>query len=357
VLKMWKQTGILPFMASRYGNYAGGAVTPVTPLPNNLLVGLQGIQADFNMIFQLLSEVTGINPVALGQSPNPEAPVSTTEAALQATTNVIKPIITAMRELKENIAVSLMSMIQTGIKADSGIAKSYELIVGPSGLEYIKKAEKSSVMYGIKMEAKPDQLFKQSMSKYIQIALQNGRDGKAGVDLPEAMLLEERLLRGEDITQLRQDLAFFLARSKKQQEQKERENIQLQNQGLQQLEAMKGQQKQQEQQGDMMITQAGESEKRKTERMVQNYQFINKLMETAQQEQAQGMLSSPTLNRLKIAMEVAGNVDLSQADLPTMVAQRERMMGVPPAPQMPMQQSQPQGVFPTMSGQGEAPLY
>lgn len=330
ILQMWKQTGILPFMSSRLGNYQGGAVTPVSALPNNLLAGIQGIQADFALQFQLLEQITGINPVALGQSPNPEAPVSTTQAALQSTINVLKPVATASREIKENIAVNLMAMIQAGIKADGGIEKSYALVVGDSILGYIKEAEKDGAQYGIKMEAKPDQLFKQNIAEYIKIALQNGRDGKAGMDIPQAMLMDERLLRGEDITQLRHDITFFIEKSKRELARREERNIMLQNQQLQQLEQMKQQGEAQLTRGKAMVAQAGEAEKRKTERMVQNYQFIDKLLETAQREKQNGEFNSKTMARLDLALKAAGYMDLSQVDLPSEVARLEGSQ-----PQMP----------------------
>jgi hypothetical protein len=338
ILKMWKQTGVLPFMASRYGNYQGGAVTPVTPLPNNYLAGIQGIQADFQLQFMLFEQITGINPVALGQSPNPEAPVATTEAALQSTVNVLKPIISAVRELKENIATSIVSMIQTGIKAEDDIAKAYELVIGKNNLKAVKDAEKDAAQYGIMMQAKPDQLYKQSIGKYIQIALQSGRDGKAGIDFPEAMLLEERLLRGEDITQLRQDLTYFYHRNKQKVQEQTEQNIQLQNQGLQQVEQVKGQITQQNSMLEGQKLQMQETEKRKTERLKQNYGFINALMTTVQDEQKAGSLNPQTMQRLKTAMTIAGQVDLAEADLPTEVAKAEQMQGMPPMGGMPMQQ-------------------
>ena len=354
VLKMWKQTGVLAFMSSRFGNYQGGAVTPVAPIPNNYQEGIQGIQSDFNLQFQLLEQVTGINPIALGQSPNPEAPVATTEAALQGTSNVIKPIATAVREMKENIAIALMSKIQAGIKADTGIRKSYELVVSKPVLGYILDAEKEGAQYGMIMKAKPDQLFKQNMAKNISIALQNGRDGKAGVDLPEAMLLEEQLLRGEDITQLRQNLSFLISKHKKELEMKEQRNITLQNRQLQELEMLKARNTQQETQMKVGVAQAAEAEKRKTERMIQNYQFLNKLMETYQKEQQNGMPSPQTQNRLQLAMSASGMLDLSEADLPTVVAQMERAYPAPNTPSY-MQPSamEPMPQFPTMAALNE----
>jgi hypothetical protein len=339
ILQMWKQTGLLPFMTSRYGGYAGGAVTPITPIPNNLQNDLAGIQQDFQMQFMLFEQVTGINPIALGQSPNPEAPVATTAAALQSTTNVLKPIITATKELKENIAVSLMSKIQAGVKAEPTIRKVYEAVIGKTGIQYIVDAEKDGVQYGMRSEAKPDQLFKQSIAKYIAISLQNGRDGKAGIKLPEAMLLEEQMLRGGDFTQLRQDFTYLLMRAEREMEERQNAAIDRQNQGLQQLEVTKAQAAQQKAQFEGMTLQMQENERRKTERMVQNYTFLNKLMETAQNEQKAGMINPVTLNRLKLAMQVSAGVDLSMVDLPSEVSKMEQMMGYmsgganPPIPQ------------------------
>ena len=339
ILKMWKQTGLLGFMTSRYGGYAGGAVTPITPIPNNLQQDLAAIQQDFQTQFMLFEQVTGINPVALGQSPNPEAPVATSEAALQSTTNVLKPIITATKELKENIAVGLMSKIQAGIKAEPQIRKTYEAVIGKTGVQYIVDAEKDSVQYGMRSEVKPDQLFKQSIAKYIAISLQNGRDGKAGIKLPEAMLLEEQMLRGGDFTQLRQDFSYLLMRAEREYEERQNQSIDRQNQGLQQLEVTKAQAAQQKAQFEGMTLQMQENERRKTERMVQNYTFLNKLMETAQNEQKAGMINPVTLNRLKLAMQVSAGVDLSMVDLPSEVSKMEQMMGYmsgganPPIPQ------------------------
>jgi CO dehydrogenase/acetyl-CoA synthase alpha subunit len=197
------------------------------------------------------------------------------------------------------------------------------------------------------------------MAKNIQIALQSGRDGKAGVDLPEAMLLEEQLLRGEDITQLRQNLTFLIARHKKELERKERENIMLQNQGLMQLEQVKAQNMQMETQSKAAIAQASEIEKRKTERLVQNYQFLNKLMETVQKEEQSGGVSPQNANRLQLAMTVAGQLNLAEADLPSEVARIERSRPQVPMAGMPTMappQQSPTPQFPPMSAPTEMPL-
>ena len=104
-----------------------------------------------------------------------------------------------------------------------------------------------------------------------------------------------------------------------------------------------------------------ETEKRKTERLKQNYGFINSLMATVESEQKNGNPNPATMNRLRMAMTIAGQVNLAEADLPTEVAKAERMQGMPSMGmgQMPMQQmgQPPVPTFPQTPAPTEAPMY
>jgi hypothetical protein len=78
-----------------------------------------------------------------------------------------------------------------------------------------------------------------------------------------------------------------------------------------------------------------------------------------QKEEQTGVVSPQNANRLQLAMTVAGQLNLAEADLPSEVARIERSrpqlpaMGMPPvAP--PQQSSAPQ--FPPMGQPAEMPL-
>lgn len=331
VLKMWKQTGILPYMPSRYGNYQGGAITPVHALPSDFMSKLEGITAAFDMQFRMFEQVTGINPVTLGQTPTPDAPVGTTEASMQATANIIKPIATALFEVKQNTGECLVSRIQTGIRVSSSVRKAYAGVIGDNDINVIRLAENNSVRYGLSMKAKPDQLFKQKLVQYIEVALASGRDGNAGIEMSDAMLLEEKLWRGADISDVRNELTYLIDRRKQAMSIEKKALIQAQAKENQDMKA-------QEQQGKvadhkMKVEQivTAEEQKRKTERLKVNSAFLQSLADQANKEDESGGISDATSDRMRLAMNIAGRFgDLSTFDLPAEVGRAEQYMAANP---------------------------
>lgn len=329
ILKMWKQTGILPFMPSRYGNYQGGAVTPVQALPSDFTAKLESINAAFEMQFRMFEQVTGINPITLGQSPSPDAPVATTEAAMQGTSTIIKPIATALFEVKKNTGECVVSRIQTGIRVSDTVRKAYTGVIGDNDINVLRLAEKSNVRYGLSMKAKPDQLFKQKLVKYIEVALASGRDGNAGIELSDAMLLEEKLWRGADISDVRNELTYIIERRKQEISLEKKALIEAQAQENKELQAQQAQQDITKHKMKVNEIVTSEGEKRKTERLKANAAFIQSLVDQANEEESAGDISDSTFDRLRIAMNIAGRIgDLSTIDLPSEVGRAEQVMSM-----------------------------
>lgn len=327
ILKMWKQTGILPYMPSRYGNYQGGAVTPVHALPSDFMSKLEAINAAFETQFRLLEQVTGINPITLGQTPSPDAPVATTEASMQATSNIIKPIATALFEVKQNTGECLVSRIQTGIRVSDPVRKAYAGVIGQNDIKVIRLAEKNNTRYGLSMKAKPDQLFKQKLVQYIEVALASGRDGQAGIEMSDAMLLEEKLWRGADISDIRNELTYLIDRRKQAMSLEKKAMIEAQAQENQQQQQQKQQGKVTEHKMEVEKIVTTETEKRKTERLKANTAFLQTLVDQANDEKSAGTISDDTFDRLRVAMNIAGRFgDLSLMDLPAEVGRAEQMM-------------------------------
>jgi len=325
ILKMWKQTGILPFMPSRYGNYQGGAVTPVHALPSDFMSKLEGIMAAFEFQFRMFEQTTGINPISLGQTPSPDAPVGTTEASMQATSNIIKPIATAIFELKQNAGECMVSRIQTGIRVSDNIRKAYEGIVGKNDIMALKMAEKSNVRYGLSMKAKPDQLFKQKLVSYIEIALASGRDGKAGIEINDAILLEEKLWRGDNISDIRNELSYIIERRKQEIAMEKNALIKSQSEENQKLEGMQQQGEMARHKMDMQKIVVTEEERRRTERVIANREFLAQLIEQSNKEKAEGGITDETHDRLRLAMNVLARVgDESTINLAAEVGKLER---------------------------------
>jgi hypothetical protein len=193
------------------------------------------------VLFKLIEEIVGINPITLGSSPDPNAPVGTTEAALQATSNVLKPIMDACFEIKESAGTAMMRRIQVGIRNSDKIRKGYEGVISLADMEAIRRMENEDVQYGLSLKAKPDSQTKAKFTQYMSLALQNVREQRPGIEVPDALYFETKLDSGADILELYEELRYVIEKNKAEAKKDQLEMIQAQGQTNQQLEQTKQQ--------------------------------------------------------------------------------------------------------------------
>lgn len=242
VFKMWTQTGILPYTyTASTGMYTGGVATPVTAMEGGMGSRIQETAEALQMQFRMIEEIIGINPVSLGSSPDPKAPVSTTDAALQATSNVLKPIMDACFEIKESVGTAMMRRIQLGIRNSQRIRDGYSGVISEIDMEALRGMEKEGVQYGLTLRAKPDSKARALFAEYISLALQNTREQRPGIDIPDAIYFNSRLDNGADIMELDEELRYVIAKNKEQARREQLENIEAQGQQNMQLKQIEQQ--------------------------------------------------------------------------------------------------------------------
>jgi len=284
VLMMWKQKGLLPYMLSPNGNYTGGMSLPVTPIDGGLGKRVEETMNTLQMYYKTIEDMIGINPLALGATPDPNTPVSTAEAALRATSNVLKPICDALFEVKESVAESLALRIQIGLRVSSDIRKAYAGVVNPSDIQTMIMAESSGTKYGIMLRARPDEKQRANITRYMEIAIQAGQ-----ITSTDAMYFSERIDSGADITEVRQEIDYSIKKNLEAQQKMQQDNIDRQNKGLQQVEAVKGQiaagQTNLETQGSIAEENARAMAKARLERMIQNYKLLSDTQARADAEE------------------------------------------------------------------------
>jgi hypothetical protein len=273
ILMMMKQKGLLPYMPGPMGQYTGGMATPITPIDGGLGKRVEETMTLLNMYYKTIEDTVGINALALGATPDPNTPVNTAEAALRSTSNVLKPLCDALFEVKESVAESLALRIQIGLRVSADIRKSYAGVVNPSDIQAMIIAEKSGTKYGIMLRARPDDKQRSNIIRYMEIAIQAGQ-----VTPPDAMYFSERIDSGADITEIRQEIDYTIKKNLDAQQKQKLESVQAQNQGLAQIEQMKGQinaqQTNLETQGSIAEENARAMAKARLERMVQNYKLL-----------------------------------------------------------------------------------
>ena len=242
VMKLWQQTGRLLYSYSAStGLYTGGSALPVTEIPGGMGERVRETMDTFDLLFKQLELMTGINPVSLGATPDPNAPVGTTQAALQATTNVLKPIMDSCFELKEGVGSCMMRRIQVGIKNSEPIRKAYSGVISPSDMEALRLMESEGVQYGLSLKAKPDMKQKMRFENWINIALQNTREQRPGIDLNDAIWFMSQLENGADLMDLEKQLEYAIEKNKQEAEAQSQRAMETQGQINAQNEQMKAQ--------------------------------------------------------------------------------------------------------------------
>ena len=299
VLKMWKQTGILPYSYGVGGAYSGGAALPVTPITGGMGTRVQETAQSLEILFGLIEKITGINPVAIGGSPSGGATLGETELSVQAMSDVLRPIMSGFLEIKKSNAESLLNRLQIGIRVSEKIRKSYAGVSSPNDIENVKISEGNGVMYGFQLKPKPDLSIKRTLVRFIELSLENSRAGIPGLSTTEALGFIMRLERGEDVEQIRQEVGYTEKKAQEREQMLKERNIQLQNEGLAQIEQQKAQNQAQ--------TIALEGQAKTQEEIVRgqikerlatvenNYAFMDKLYEEAMQ--AEGRRNTNTKNK------------------------------------------------------------
>ena len=149
--------------------------------------------------------------------------------------------------------------------------------------------EAEGVQYGITLKPKPDAQMKADFVNWINIALQNTREQRPGIDINDAIHLKAALESGEDIFELSKQLQYKIEKNGQQIQAQTKANMQAQAQ-------FNAQTKQAEQQGQMQLDNNLAQGKIAEEQMrgnvkanqtilEQNFEYFKQLKQAADAEQ------------------------------------------------------------------------
>lgn len=215
-VKMWRESGILPFMSTPVGQfYRGGAVLPAHKLPGGMGTALNDAIGRLQHQLQLIEMITGLSPISLGMRPDPNAPVGTSERSLESTHNALKPMIKGIFEVKNGLSRVTAPRIQQLVRYDNDARGAYENVVGATDVKNLADAKDSNVQYGIKLEARPTTQEKTHILRAAELALAPGRNGMPGIEYSDYMYIIERLYAGANLKELRLYLVSAKKRAKR----------------------------------------------------------------------------------------------------------------------------------------------
>lgn len=187
------------------------------------------VMAAFQFNKSMFESITGVNPIVLGQTPDPNAPVGTTQMAVSAASSVLKPMIDAHILTKKKVCKDICRLVHISVNAYPFSREAYQRVIGEFDMGVLLSADRDSTEYGIQLDIRPGDMEKQSMIQAIQQAAQTDRDGATGgLSGMEAIILIRRLESGIPMSQIEFEFEYRRRRNLKQAQQTAMQNAQQQ---------------------------------------------------------------------------------------------------------------------------------
>jgi hypothetical protein len=207
----------------------------------------------------MVESITGVNPIILGQTPNPNAPVGTTQIAASAVLAALKPLQDGFLSVKLGMAKNICRLIHICIHAYPESRKLYERVVGDFDMQILAEADRDNTEYSIRLDARPNETEKQAMIETLKAASVPDKSGNTSLSGLEVLILIRRLEAGIPMAQIELEFEVRKRRNMKESAQIAQTNstqqAQVQMQSAQQAAQLALQTAQAQHQMDMELQQ------------------------------------------------------------------------------------------------------
>lgn len=245
LIDLFEKKGILVYrrtdMQGRQMNYR-----PIEELNNGL--GNEATQyfALIQSYIQMIRDITGLNELTDGSTPDPKMLTTIAKAAMEGSNNSLHHILEGDRALLERLSGAVILRIQDAIK--HGPIEGYIKALGKNTVDFIKvSTDVSNYEYGILIENKPTDVERQRLQQYIQASLGDGVNGT--LDMEDAIFIESI-----DNLKMAQKVLAYRIKKKRNQRMQEAQQQQAMNAQVQQQAALTAEQaKQQTLQAEMTL--------------------------------------------------------------------------------------------------------
>lgn len=240
LIKMRLQTGYLIYSATTHrGRLNMPAGYPFSELKGGMGEALDEFIKKFEMNFSAIREATGINKLADASSPDPNAPVRTSQMAMAGTANALRPFFGKYARLKEYLASDAINRIRALIKYNKDSYKGYYNAIGRGAVKTFEVAgDMVEAELAIAAIARPDSDKKMRIMQMVEAAMAPGKNGGAGLGLDDALMIEDELDRG-NVKLARFLLSIKIERIKRQEEEYRSAALEQQHKQTMELEAAK----------------------------------------------------------------------------------------------------------------------
>ncbi|MHB8871069.1 MAG: portal protein [Candidatus Doudnabacteria bacterium] len=214
---------------------------PIEFLPNGMGSQIQEFVTKLDIDARMMEEITGINPVSLGATANPNAGKAVTEMAVASSASPIKNMFDKTFQLKAHASLDLLMRVQLNLRNSPTMRKRYSSVIGDYGVQTLVEAEGKGVRFGTVLVARPTSEDKAMIQQYINVALTAGKNGVPAISVAEALYLQRRLAENANLKELELFIGYKIKQSEEQQQAYAQQAAQQQIGGQQQYEQLKAQ--------------------------------------------------------------------------------------------------------------------
>lgn len=292
ILKLYRDRGDLIFKYALQSNGmpVQGGIPPISELRGGIGPYLDELMKILEFNINMIREITGINSVVDASAPAPNALVGTAQIAEQGTSNVLRPLLSGYRSVKQRAFMNICQRWQLA-------GKFY-----PQSLPFVKEAGSSSIeilkvandIYGAVFDVYVDLPIREEDKMQLEQAclasMQAAKTGSVGITMSDYIYIKELM----SINNMRSAWVYLSYREEQMQKQRDATAAQMQQMNAQQAQQQEMMKKQLEFETTMAIEKMKERNlkleyyyKMRLEQVKQTGQLPDDLVGDVQQMKAQ----------------------------------------------------------------------
>lgn len=214
---------------------------PIEFLPNGMGAQMQEFVQRLDIDARMMEEITGINPVSLGATANPNAGKAVTEMAVASSASPIKNMFDKTFQLKAHASLDLLMRVQLNLRNSPTMRKRYASVIGDYGVQTLVDAEGKGVRFGTTLTARPTSEDKAMIQQYLNVALTAGKNGVPALSVPDAIYIQRRMAENCNLKEVELYIGYKIKQSEDQQQGFAQQAAQQQGDMQQQYEQLKAQ--------------------------------------------------------------------------------------------------------------------
>lgn len=186
---------------------------PIAEADGGMGTLFEQIMAGFKTNIDLVEYITGINPLSMGGSADPNLPVTTAQMSMNATSNTLRPLVEAYMREKQAISENLVRWVSVLVRGNQYSREAYEEVIGKAGIQSLLVALKDDASYGITLNPRPNELEKQWILQNLQAAVTPAQGGEREISTADANLLLNMISSGATM----KTIQYFFEKARKKQ--------------------------------------------------------------------------------------------------------------------------------------------